>query len=379
MGCVHCGTEIPRGGTFCPHCGAVKGYRSTPPIIMPRRERLSFMAMVQGISAWGVLALLFLLMVNVVIALWSIWLITPYALEDYTTLFIVTPWIVPIVNIHGIGFAIVHAIFVLAIALSFAFSVKVSWERFGDELMFRSKERSPLFIIGTIFFALLFFNTIFYLLIGASGNDPVVPDHTDVPLWQNIYYLTRASVWEEVITRVLYIGVPLLLVHTLQGKREKVWRYAVGGGFQLGKWELTFVTVSSVVFALAHVFGWDWYKVVPTFIAGLAFGYLFLRFGLWASILLHFAFDYLSMPMEVNSSVTVLVLIGLLMLIWIAIGAVQFGLYTRDVVGFIRPASKDRPTEPEPPRNGFVCPSCGNTKARYVNGELECLHCGKRF
>jgi membrane protease YdiL (CAAX protease family) len=52
--------------------------------------------------------------------------------------------------------------------------------------------------------------------------------------------------------------------------------------------------ISGALFGLAHYSGWDdqaW-KVLATGIMGVFLGYLFVRFGLYAAILMHFIIDY---------------------------------------------------------------------------------------
>src|SRR5207249_6609828 len=45
-----------------------------------------------------------------------------------------------------------------------------------------------------------------------------------------------------------------------------------------------FLIASSVIFGLAHAPGWGLWKVIPAMVAGLGFGYLFLRHGIAAAI-----------------------------------------------------------------------------------------------
>ena len=75
-------------------------------------------------------------------------------------------------------------------------------------------------------------------------------------------------------------------------------------------------------------------------IAGLAFGYLFLRIGLYASIVLHFSFDYLSMPIDLSSSMLVVLTIGLIALFWEIIGGVYLAVYIRKIILFLIGADK---------------------------------------
>ena len=104
-----------------------------------------------------------------------------------------------------------------------------------------------------------------------------------------------------------------------------MWGYFLGGGFTIGPLEAFFIVGSSLMFGLAHVAGWDMWKALPTFIAGLGFGYLFLKVGIHAAILLHFSFDYLSLGQALLPG---FVLMELLLLgLWTVVGAFYFGHY----------------------------------------------------
>jgi hypothetical protein len=112
--------------------------------------------------------------------------------------------------------------------------------------------------------------------------------------------VAEASVWEEVLSRIFMLGIPLLIYHIYTRQRTgNNWRYIVGGGFSIDSAAFVLIVFQALIFALAHVSGWDFWKVLPTTISGIAFGYLFLKKGLWASIMLHFTFDYLGMTAQV--------------------------------------------------------------------------------
>ena len=54
---------------------------------------------------------------------------------------------------------------------------------------------------------------------------------------------------------------------------------------------------SSILFGLAHVFyggGWELGKVLPAFVAGLCLGWLYVKWGFHAAVLLHLLFNYFS-------------------------------------------------------------------------------------
>ena len=119
------------------------------------------------------------------------------------------------------------------------------------------------------------------------------------------------------------LGLPLFLYHLYTGRADRsIFRYLVGGGFNIDLAAFVLVFVQALIFALAHVAGWDLWKVLPTTISGMAFGYLFLKRGLWASIMLHFTFDYLGMTVEVFAEwgMDIEALFGLIFLYLVAVG-----------------------------------------------------------
>jgi hypothetical protein len=167
------------------------------------------------------------------------------------------------------------------------------------------KSSNSFFLLPQVFLALLFFNALVVFLFLLYGIEPTVPESLsgDTPLWVLMYGLANASVWEELSTRVLFLGLPLAFFEILRrmsnrGTGTEMRRFILGGKMKIGSLELFFILFSATVFGLAHISGWDYWKFFPTFLSGAAFGYLFIVKGLHVAILLHFAFDYLTIPLE---------------------------------------------------------------------------------
>jgi len=360
---------------------------------------MAILDIVRGVGTYCSLIVLVLLAINVLAAIWSIWLVVPETADARTYLFIITPWIVNIAELSGASFATYHIIMVVLLVLSFVWLVRKSVPRFAEELLIKRMDRphSPFYVMATLFFAALAFNMIYYSILGLFGINPVSPGLGGGELWELLYNLTRASVWEELITRVLLIGVPLLAIHLITGRRERWRSYLLGGGFKIGGIEAGLIAISSFIFATAHLFSWDVFKLPPTFIAGLALGYLFLRFGLYAAIMLHFTFDYLSVPLALWDNLAVVLILGLVVLAWLIIGIPYLAGYSLAVLNFLtkkdiwpfrekerpRPQALQAPYRPRPygeremAHFGFVCRYCGSTEARYRDGVFQCLRCGR--
>ncbi len=445
--CTNCGASVDETYRFCSNCGAPTGpqahavppvpgtpyYQPMPYPPQPRSSLETLKEFGRGIASIGLVVLVLVLITNVAIMIWGSSVVLPIALDPTqgTSLFLIIPWTDPLwtfVNVTGVAFGVYYVLLMVAITTSFVWLILKSRVSFKDEISFRPLRagHSPLYIVGTIFFAVLAFDTVYAILLALAGVQVVTPDFPDMQLWQLLQGLAAASVWEELIVRVLYIGVPLLLIDFVTKKMKDPRRYLLGGGFKLGAKELILLWVSSGLFAYGHIVSWDAWKIIPAWIAGLAFGYLFLRLGLYASIVLHFSFDYLSVSLDLSSSVLVTLTIGLIALFWEIIGGVYLAVYLRRMVLFIIGADrKPKPQSaaayppvqqqaysstgyqgqplgsvppPWPPQTSapsggmprqpyargplgsgfFSCKYCGWTEARFRDGQLECTRCGKR-
>ncbi len=300
----------------------------------------------------------------------------------------------------------------------------------------RFASRSAFLATGQVFLAVFFFQGLYLLVLWLSGVDTQVPTFPGfAPEWYEYFALANASVYEEVVTRWLYIGVPLFFVaaivsvtsrseaegSSVEGKTPMpAWRHLFGGTITRDSSPLMIVVsasllvASSAVFGLAHVPSWGWWKFPPTFVAGLALGYLFLRRGLLAAILLHFAVDYLAaIALLTEANLGAQVLIGFLILVMMGLGFLFFAWYIEYGVILLehfastwRPkpqpamaqgASESQlgpahlPPPPAPPTFApqstmpsygtspvaFVCARCSWREARYTDGRFTCLRCGQ--
>lgn len=331
------------------------------------------------------------------------------------------------------------------------------------EIGLRLRTRSAWITIGQVWTALTFFQVAVVLLLALLRYETPTPIVvTDRNVWVYLYELLNASVYEEVVFRTLLMGAPLafgsLVARVLELNRNGgsrsgqagagrylagSFRYLMGGNLRgtstkealLAAWAV--LLGSAAIFGFAHAPSWGLWKVVPSFVAGLAFGYLFLRHGVTAAILAHFVNDYASSLLFMGAggdSVTILV--GLLFLGLVIAGAGFFVWYSLYVVRqlsslvsrftgrparFLGPTSLPSPHAPPPssapspppfmatspfsppgaqaPRDAravppdyvpayhpppygyppvrFQCPACGWVEARYEGGRFTCTRCGR--
>jgi hypothetical protein len=189
-------------------------------------------------------------------------------------------------------------------------------------------------MIAQLFFATFTFSILYNLLLGIFSVSTHTPDFSSLSLWALIFNLTSAAVYEEVISRILLIGIPLFIIHgAMKSLKNPKWRYILGGGFQINRLTLILILFSSLTFGLAHTPGWDYWKVLPSLVSGLALGYLFVVKGVYASIILHFTINFLSIPLEMtNFPLAPSVLFSLLIYFWLFIGFIYILVYSKRLV-----------------------------------------------
>lgn len=361
------------------------------------------------------------LMVTVVVLVYGISIVLPEIGDRHYTVYALLPLLTPLFTITGAALETYYLLIVAAIIASVGWVTLHSLKGFISEMSMQSKSRehSAIFEVCGVFFGILFFDLVLSLLMSASGYEPSDPigDSSDLEL---LFSLANASVWEELVARVLLIGIPLLLADLLMKRgAKKPHKYLVGGGLRIGPVEAGLIVVSASLFGLAHYDAWGAWKILPSAIAGLGFGYLFLRHGLASAIVLHFAFDYMSMPTTVfpdSVGLTVAMVVGVLL--WAGLGLIFFTYYVVRIAEFLtgqkyfeeKPQLVGAPSpfpstyvsgapyapgevasQPRqngyhrqreeaawrpPPAGGYVCPICGYTQARWAEGRLHCMRCG---
>jgi hypothetical protein len=210
-------------------------------------------------------------------------------------------------------------------------------------------------MIAQMFFALIFFNMVIVIMLLFIGFPITSPTAGETPeLWEMFFALANASVAEEIFTRTVYIGLPLLAFDFLVRKRTKeLFRYFIGGGFKIEHITIFLIILSSILFGLAHYPSWGLWKVFPTFAAGLAFGYLFVRKGIHTAIILHFLFDYMLIILAFFSgNIAILMVFSLLlllvMLFWIFSGLIYFIVYINRIFEFFVTSLFGPPAQPTP-------------------------------
>jgi len=307
--CVKCGRPIVReayaaaDGTECDGCKAGSGaghlycVKCGKPIVRPpvpeapKEEGLrKLVSMVGLIAVAACTAMLFFEIFAVFWTMGGIW----SGMEGYRIgIIFLVPFPVILFYVGGIVAKFYYLFLVFAVLVSFVLLIVNSRE--GISRIFSGRldklDDMPLYGVVTMFAMYISISMMLILLVTAVGYDPAVPDDP-VEEWMLWFALLEASVWEEVLCRVLMIGVPLMLFGMYM-KQNDSWKLLFGHS-EINRFSVVLIILSAAIFAAAHIGGWDLFKVIPTFVCGLALGYLFVRYGLYAAIMLHFLVDYMS-------------------------------------------------------------------------------------
>ena len=436
--CHVCGRILPKDAAFCPNCGAIKASLVGKPLpyASPRiwaeqtsRSRTPFRVTAKSIGAVTLLSIFFMSLLMLFTLVYGVSITGPAILDRTGDLssygvFVVLPIFVTLFTLSGPALFAYYILLIFAIMASAAWVYATSAKTFTNEILgkAKSREHSPLFDTFALLCATLFFTYAVVVLIFLFGGNLGTNVSTGT-LADSLFLLANAAVWEEVAVRVLLIGVPLLIIHAaMKRTRKGAHHYLLGGGFKFGLVETLLVLVSAVIFGVAHwVGGWPLWKIPDAAVAGVAFGYLFLRHGLPSAILLHFVNDYLTMPTDVFSTTTgaLGILTVMLVLFWALIGSVFFAYYVIRALEFLsgrtylepRPVATGIPgidprvygyqqpyyvpaqqtqgplmthngaVTPGPAvghgyGGGYICPVCGYNQARWADGKFHCLRCG---
>jgi membrane protease YdiL (CAAX protease family) len=216
---------------------------------------------------------------------------------------------------------------------------------------FEFKTKNSFILIGQLLLTYFFFYVIYWGSLELLGLYSI-GEGSGKTTGYDMFILANSPVFEELLYRVLMIGLPLLVFTFLLGKVKKnripVYRYIFGGKIKLDFLALLFLLLSSIVFATAHIYSFGSYYIFPPiFLAGFLFGHLFLKKGLYAAIILHFCITYMDMLISASNSgyvpIALLPFISIsiiakyiLIASGVVIGPVLFFYYGKSAISYIK-------------------------------------------
>lgn len=316
MTCDRCEECFRSGDGFCRYCGA--------PLKRFGIEKIIFLA---GCIIAVLLAVVLIIEIAALFAgipnVWS-------NLPDYRyQFFIIVPVIVTLFTASGTALQAVYLMLIAAVAVSVFILIKKSIKPIVEKDTEKFKE-TPFFKMVTLFAALYFLEFAFTLILQICGVQlDTLPER---PTWQWMFDLLNASVWEELITRVLFLGLPLFVIG-LAMKKKQLWKCLLGG-CGMSRTALVFIIFSAFIFGAGHLNNWGSWKFFTTFAFGLIAGYLFCRCGLYATISMHFLTDYIQAEGWLCNGFMVFTTIALIMVMLLGIPYAY--KYIRDGIGYLK-------------------------------------------
>ncbi|MCL2786051.1 MAG: CPBP family intramembrane metalloprotease [Methanomassiliicoccaceae archaeon] len=336
--CERCAESLENRYAYCTLCGSPTGYK--PP-------EGGLYAAIKWIGVALMLLCTVMLFFEVYAILWGfgdIWVDIGSSGQAY--ILILTPSPALLTELNGIAANLWYLFIVITAIASFVMLLYTSRDGFRNILKknIDKIDDMPLYGVVTLFAAAIAFNLIFNMLVMAAGSDPSVPGHWG-PHWGEWYHLLTAAVWEEILCRVLMIGAPIMVLGLLM-KKKGSWRCLLGR-FEMDGAAVAFIVISSAIFAYAHLAGWDIFKIIPTFVVGLALGYLFVKYGIHAAIMLHLLTNYMTSLIWILGDDTGEALLVLFMLTIVMFGLLFLVIYGIRAARFMRTMVSEAQEPPE--------------------------------
>ena len=407
--CIYCGT--PFQGNYCPVCGQAAAYYP------PYREVSLHESMVRtvhvlGSFVWVGVMIVFLVLLVVISGylFWGVGEVIPGIMgqecsECSVVVYVLAPVPISLFSFSDPGgFIFYYLGLVVAVVVSLLLAIGLDGKKLVSDMVssvrdgrLRLSTDTSWVMIGQLFCTYLFFSSAYLLFLSMFGVDTASPSTESYPQWYLLFELLNASVYEEIATRLVFLGVPLFLIALGSGVRGRpLLKELLGGSGRMKSYTWVLIIASATIFGIAHIPSWDIYKLAPTLFAGLILGYVYVKKGIWASILFHFVVDYFAASVIVSSEaghMGMVIFLVLAFVVFTIAGFLFFMYYSKkalDALGAFFRLQKPVPVPAggvqmagevplqtaEPQQFGFVCSQCGFQEARYFEGRFQCLRCG---
>ena len=362
--CEHCGDSRARGFRFCRMCGEYLG----EPYGKGYGSKGNDIGIAMKIGLLITLICSVLLLIGIFVAFYKSGYVFGNLADAVDSMVILLPYPVTFAHISGAVLQLYYVLLLITVLVSL---VLVFRKAYGPLVtLVKKKDTEPmkntaLFELSVLF-SVIYAVSIFFLVVLAASGTVVEDPFKDEEPWVEIFAYLEASVWEEVVSRIFLIGVPMFILCVLfkgrtgtlcepfedrwsaedvvvpdgaAGKKEfKWWNYLLGGT-GLNYATVILIVFSSMIFGLAHIPLWGVWKSFQTFIMGLIFGYIFAKYGVYATITLHFLADYLSSISWISEP---LILIpGLATFALMGLGLVYVWVYGERMLKFIGRVRED--------------------------------------
>lgn len=325
MSCDRCDEARSKGMKFCPYCGEPLRSRS---ILSGDPIRLCFLISIPVVT------------VLIVAELISMYMgaagTFEYLADKVHDVYLILPTLMVVAQTTGPVLQAYWIIVIAVITLSFAV---IFWQAYGAlkgkgrEEAERAAEGTSLYwvcgLLGVTYIVMIIIMVI-QMVFGYVLDVPSDLPSGDTP--DALFSYADAAVWEEVISRLVLIGIPMAVLAAAKGRRD--FPRMLLGGFGFSKAAVVLLIISAFLFGYAHSGGWGLEKVLSASVGGFAMGYLYIRFGIHASIAFHFITDYMAVCLDtIGAGTTSMIMLAMMALGLVCLIGVLKGVY-RGLKGF---------------------------------------------
>ena len=291
MTCDECEECRKNGYRYCIKCGRSfdeEEQEPDPSTLEPPMESLMKKLVIPAMAA-----IVVAILINLGVLIFNLTPTIDWVQGQSLSLYVYLFDFCPIVTLEGVWVQFAMSVFAIILAFCSGYILYKSRGAliFGSGYIERAKD-TPLYSLSMILGAVMILEIAMTLLFNAAGlSTPVPPGLKDLTPEKALFLFSEAAVYEEIAFRVVLFGVPMVIVGLIT--KQKGFLKNLGGGFGVSKIAILFLIISSVIFAYAHVSGWGLWKMFPVILGGLAMGFLYMKFGLYASIMFHMINDYM--------------------------------------------------------------------------------------
>ena len=298
-GCLYCAQYERDGYEYCGKCGRHLERKETQTSVTGKRNPLKM----------GTMASVPFIVMGLILEIAGMLYFSgeglSYVSDNGTKLFLLLPMIVAGGRFDGAVaqayFVLIMATILISVALVLYQSIRKMRPRADGDTS--EAENTPLYSIGMLFGSGIILELIIMGIMTVFGHGLSTPEWIgEMSLGETVFDMAEAAFIEEIASRMVIIGVPIALLALCYGKRDFLM-YLLGG-FGMSRVALILLIASTIIFAYAHVGSWGFEKFLPTLVGGLCLGYLYIKYGIHASIVFHFLTDYMSVMLQINEVVT---------------------------------------------------------------------------
>ncbi len=329
MSCPRCLESQKNGYEFCPYCGSKIECEN-----VSIREKYKHVAFVFGLAATFIAGIWALVDVSILGIMFGNIFSTIYGVTYTFIILIPDPY--PIFKITGIALQVYFVLISIGVVACVLTTLFKTYSKIKNDHSSESIKKTPLFDVACLFAVNILFSFVMSIIILINGIEITPPSEPDNNIMA--FLLLNASIYEEILTSVLLIGLPMMIILGITRKNEQpLWKYLFGG-FDITPLAFVFIIISTLIFSWGHVEGWGIAKFPLVLVGGIIMKYLFVKHGLFAVVTFHFLTDFIQGLDWVLPGG--LVLSGILMIVLSMMGAVIVPLFIKYGVDYLKVLGK---------------------------------------